>query len=418
MKTIEPGGESAAPGTSGHALRPENVQETVALAEGFGQESGVSRSHLLSALILAPDLSANEKLLLMFYVDRLQQDAIDRGEAFLFIGNAAISICIELDIRTLQKLNAALEAKQYIVRRYDSRNRRFAGAGIDLRPTLARHLRGDFDTVAARKWREIRARREGLSADTTVTPLATDRTPRDDEPVTLNPSPLNLQECIARKADSKSGRKDAEPVIEPGTHSGAATDPALLAVSPKLRDRLSDGADIGSAAEDLLQGQFPELNLIETWRAIHRDRPLVAAKALILLLENDHLEAAKVQKPAAWLRYFLKPDSARFEFEPCLEKIRAAHQQKPKEIPPIDFEAVRDQRWREVLKRLEPRLGSSALRSWLLPLELTERADGTVTLVAPSAFHRDYVMRDFLDPIRVAFGTKPITIESKRVCGH
>lgn len=81
--------------------------------------------------------------------------------------------------------------------------------------------------------------------------------------------------------------------------------------------------------------------------------------------------------------------------------------------------------WEKVSKLLRSEIGEAAYLSWLKPMAVRETDDGTVTMIVPTRFMRDWVIAHYADRLRSlwldqnpAVKTIEFAVQPSRVCGQ
>ena len=128
----------------GYARRTPEFLKVLDRAETFIPADMISQAEINRSILYGtPDLSLTQRMYLLYAVSFLSHEKIQKGDAFFYMGTYQLSECMGSEgkpfcKRSLSRIKASLEAKGYIIRHFDQRNRPLEKGGIDLRPLLSR----------------------------------------------------------------------------------------------------------------------------------------------------------------------------------------------------------------------------------------------------------------------------------------
>jgi hypothetical protein len=178
----------------GRARRPENFA-ALAAVEPQPVHHAAAIVGLLTRAGAAVGLSDGSRLTLLTLVELVHTDKWRAGEPTLWPSNSTIAEARGVEVRTIQRHLADLEAQGWLVRRY-TRSHHRAGAGcIDLSP-LTHRLGGLRDAIA-----EAQAARVLRRSEESETSRSGDKSRGDDSNVALNtelhPQNLSIRRVVA-----------------------------------------------------------------------------------------------------------------------------------------------------------------------------------------------------------------------------
>jgi hypothetical protein len=146
----------------GFAKRADNFDEIVTRAAAWRWAPGVTVWRVEDAVMLgASDLKPMERLVLLHYVRRLNQEQLEKDVACVWPSSARVAMEIEITASTLRGYRRALEAKGYMVRDYNRANRPADVEAYDLAPLMARL--GELEATAEAKEQAFKAQRAALA---------------------------------------------------------------------------------------------------------------------------------------------------------------------------------------------------------------------------------------------------------------
>ncbi|MEW5688175.1 MAG: helix-turn-helix domain-containing protein [Pseudomonadota bacterium] len=448
----------------GFAKRAENFDEVRDRAASWRWEPGVTIWRVEDAIMLgAKDLRPIQRLVLLHYVRRLNQDQLENNIACVWPSSARVAGEIGCSESTLRGHRKALEALGYMVRDYNRANRPADVEAYDLAPLLARlpelEAAADafdeaFRAERARQAEHLVADRGGISAQAPEnrrleqSHLNVSSSVRvADAPTVRSRSSAQRQAAATGKTSRSSGQTPASAKgganCSPEGASGfSSAEPqgsvrsemvrqelaAAFQVSPRLAAlvgsrTLADPADaspddvarIAAAVTDLLPE--PERNNDQTFAWALKRHGLRAIAMLAIAIEDPD-----VRSPC---KYFGKmasydplgaPD-LRLNFARIL---KAKGQVPPPEVapapepepPPLMFApGVEDPRWVALSGELRRIVREGAYGSWFSRVGFHGLVDGVLTISTPTSLAADRIRQDYVPALKIAAEAVDLFVE-------
>jgi len=133
----------------GLAKRSDNYGVMLDLAERFTGAPDITSGRLISILLNCGPLeyerdgkrcrlTSTQRLVLCSLLTWVSAEKWEKGDAFAWPGNETLATRLDVSVRAVQDALLAAETAGLALRRYDRRNGRVEGYGIDLRPLGAR----------------------------------------------------------------------------------------------------------------------------------------------------------------------------------------------------------------------------------------------------------------------------------------
>jgi hypothetical protein len=441
----------------GFAKRASNFDEVCERASAWRWEPGVTIWRVEDAVMLgARDLRPIQRLVLLHYVRRLNQDQLEKNIACVWPSSARIAGELGCSENTLRGHRKALEALGYMVRDYNRANRPADVEAFDLAPLVARlaELEANADAFDV----EFRARRARQAEHVVAHRNISAQAPENGR---LEQSPKNVSSSVTRGADALAARtsplaqrtasaangtasrstthglrnRTAAKDCSPGGASGwarASSGPSVRAemvrqelvaafqVSPRiaalvsptvLADPLSaspaDIARIAAAVGDLLPE--PERNNGQTFAWALKRHGVRAIAMLAIAIEDPD-----VRSPC---KYFGKMASYDPMGAPDLRlnfaRILKAKGDIPAPSPATLMEAPGqdDPCWQRIDTELRRIVRTGAYGSWFGRVGFHGLRDGILQLSTPNAISADKLRAEFMDHIRKAAETAGEEVE-------
>jgi DNA-binding transcriptional ArsR family regulator len=382
-------------------------------------------------MLLGVSRQAHQILLLL--LDHLTADSWRQGRYLVWPSNGTLSEDSGDAPRSVRAALAELERAGLVIRHYTPANRRMTlrgrdGGGIDLAPLAARFT--EIEAAVARREDDRQERREA----------AWDR--RQDiaweevETCHLEQSPINYPvlsvtgegDPTGRNADrsqheawtpsietsktdercsrGREGTISTEGQSEPTSLGETARARILAAIrlSPRLC-QLAPLGEIERASEAAFDGIlanavmtiFPERNTDLTWKWLVQHNGRATAAEILVAAVEDPI----VKEPSRWLGGFARPQKRPVDVSANLRRIRSLRAfEKSNDAPPPTFDVPAP--WSRILARLSRHLDSHVIKAWLLPLSFAGVEGDVITLIASSAFKRDYIATHLLGDLERA----------------
>ena len=446
----------------GFAKRAENFDEIRDRAAAWRWEPGVTIWRVEDAVILgAKDLRPIQRLVLLHYVRRLNQDQLENNIACVWPSSARVAGEIGCSESTLRGHRKALEAMGYMVRDYNRANRPADVEAYDLAPLLARlseleaaaeafdeafraerarqseHLVADRGGISARAPKSRRLEQSQLNASSSVRGM--------DAPPARSQSSAQRQAAATGQASKSSGQRpdsaNGSAICSPEGASGfsSAKPPtsvrsemvrqelaAAFQVSPRLAALVGtqtladpasaspeDVARIAAAVPDLLPE--PQRNNDQTFAWALKRHGLRAIAMLAIAIEDPD-----VRSPC---KYFGKMASYEPLGAPDLRLnfariLKAKGQVPPPEIapaaepPPLMFApGIDDPRWVALTGELRRIVREGAYGSWFSRVGFHGLVDGVLTISTPTSLAADKIKQDYVPALRMAGEAAELFVE-------
>ncbi len=433
----------------GFAKRADNFEAVVQAAAGWRWEPGVTIWRIEDAVMLgARDLRPIQRLVLLHYVRRLNQEQLENNIACVWPSTARIAAEIGCSESTLRSHRKALEARGYMVRDYNRANRPADLEAFDLAPLAARLP--ELEANAAAVDAEIREARErlaehvvaerGFSAPAPETRRLEQSHKNDCSSVRRAAAPP-ARNPLKSERPTAAHRRHTEPtrpkavangsgsaICSPEGASGIfAAGPAASSLTEMVRQELlaafeasprlaalvdastlteplhaspADIARIAAAIPDLLPE--PERNNDQTFRWAVKRHGLRAIAMLAIAIEDQD-----VRNPCKYFGKMASYDAAgapdlRLNFARILRAKGVAPPPAPSAPKLMDAPGADDPTWRRIDAELRRRVPTGPYGSWFARLGFHGLREGVLQLSTPNGVAADRLRRDFLGHIRYA----------------
>jgi hypothetical protein len=123
----------------GFAKRADNFNEVCSKAEAWRWRAGETIARVAAAVLKGtPTLTAPQRLTLLLYVEHLNQERLEQGNACVWPSTTLIADYLGCSASSARSNRRALEAAGFMVRDYNHANRPAGLEAYDLRPLMAR----------------------------------------------------------------------------------------------------------------------------------------------------------------------------------------------------------------------------------------------------------------------------------------
>ncbi len=391
---------------AGWCRRSDRIEEFAAAGELFRSSPDSLQLHEVMQAIARglPELSGEERSLLLFYASFLDMRKLAEGKTCVWPSNALACSMLGISGASLRRYKVKLEEQGLLLRQYDDQNRPLQFAAIDLSPLLSRVRRlldragGLFASTgraSAMKGENIAGSMAGKGTKCPPTEVSGD--PYRDEH--LKNKKKNKRNSVphSRFFEGKTGQEGnlADPVSSEGSVQQKDQEweidlpndvfKELVGLSDRLKAVLLSPTEenVIEAGQRLFEGRVSRQSL----QSVIREQGLRQAISLLLVA----LEDPNIREGGRFIGYMAHQWEGSFQLTPNLKRVRQKQQDRAR--------AGKTQEQVEVLRASHSVLArlpieECALLAWFREVVITEN-EKEVIFTVPGAFTASRIRQDY-----------------------